>query len=323
MKSRVLFLIALAVSCLDISAQNLVPNGSFEEGSECPMFLDDLHNRCDHWYKSIQVPGVPMNENPSPDWYHACSEVEFLTPPELVTGYQFPNEGEGFAALFNYDIVNDNNRELMGIELNESLVIGEVYYLSFNLSTEYNALNNGIATDKFGFKLTTYQTFSSTDQAVDNISNGYIDEIHTDTLGWTEYNFEFLADSNYRYLHFGVFFTDDQLQTMNFGNPNIARYSYVFIDNVILSSEPLSTDIDISSSSFKIYPNPFTDVLKINSENPLRHITFYTAYGSQIKSVAVSNEEVAVNMGNLPKGLYIIQIVLKNGKVSYQTIVKS
>jgi hypothetical protein len=322
MKSRVLFLLALLAGSVDVLAQNLVPNGSFEEGSECPMFFDDLHFRCNNWYKSIQVPGVPMNENPSPDWYHECSDINDLTPPNTVYGYQEASDGDGFAGLINFDLINPNIREIMGIQLSESLQVGEVYFLTIKLATEFNALNSGIATNNFGFKLTTDPIFSTSSQAVNNFAHGFINEVVTDTSGWVEHSFQFIADSSYQYIHFGVFFTDDEVAVETLGDPNIARVAYMFIDDINLSDEPLLTENRANQDLIKIYPNPCQDQLNFTINSSIDYINIFTTQGGLVKKILIRKDEPSAYIGNLSKGLYIVQIVLRNGKNIFQTFIK-
>ena len=90
--------ILLLVACafvFDIHGQNLVPNGSFEEGVVCPTFLGTLDTECANWFGSMTAAEGEVWS--TPDWYHDCSEVDFMSPPEVFLGVREPAEGIGYA----------------------------------------------------------------------------------------------------------------------------------------------------------------------------------------------------------------------------------
>ena len=93
MKSSLLFLLAVLVGSVNVSAQNLVPNGSFEEGIECPSFIGNVDAQCADWFNSISYPSPSANQI-TPEWYHACGELDVFVPPNVAFGYQDPPERE-------------------------------------------------------------------------------------------------------------------------------------------------------------------------------------------------------------------------------------
>lgn len=324
MKSRVLFLLALLAGSVNVLAQNLVPNGSFEEGSECPMFLDDLHFRCNHWYKSIQEPGVPMNENPSPDWYHACSELDELSTPNFVIGYQEPSDGGGIAAIYCFDSLNPDYREIMGVELSEPMEVGQIYSVKFKLVTEGLAITTGIGMNKIGFKLTTFPVFSSFSHAVDNDAHGYTEDLVLDTLNWTEFAFEIEADSSYSYIHFGSFFENSEIDTLVFGL-NFTRGAYYFFDEISVIQESLSYQSEQSEQLVKIFPNPASTWINITlAENNLKSFKLLEIIdlNGVVHEVFKPPFHSIYPIDKLAKGLYLVNIVFDDGTSTQNKMIK-
>jgi hypothetical protein len=87
-----------------------------------------------------------------------------------------------------------------------------------------------------------------------------------------------------------------------------------------LSPEALATNA-VSQNVFNIYPNPVSNVLKINNINnlPIDEIRIIDLSGKQIVSQKVNPEEV--NLENISNGLYIIEI--QSGQQKYiQKLIK-
>jgi hypothetical protein len=73
------------------------------------------------------------------------------------------------------------------------------------------------------------------------------------------------------------------------------------------------------SLRFKIYPNPFTAILNVSGvSNPTRYKIF-SVEGKMIKDEPL--ETAQINLGELPKGLYILQL-FADGKMETQKIIK-
>ena len=314
MKSTTLLLFFIGALTTGVFPQdNLVPNGGFEEVIECPQFLDDLHFRCAYWYKGIQTPGVPMNENPTPDWFHGCSEFEYLTPPLTNSCFQEPFEGQGYAALVSYAVNTPEAREVISVPLLEPLEIGSTYYGSFRCVAEGSRIGMGIGTNGIGALFTTFELFENTEEIFDYAPQGEIGYILSDTVAWNEVSFEFVADSNYQYLHIGCFLPDSLIDTLHVGD-NFPLLAYIQIDDVKVSNQPLSDGLDHTSAKLGIYPNPCTTELNLKNENgtPYQRVVIYTSTGERIR--VVHQLDKPINVRDLSKGIYFLQVIDKVGK---------
>ena len=85
------------------------------------------------------------------------------------------------------------------------------------------------------------------------------------------------------------------------------------------SENPLSVDIEILDNSLKIYPNPLTNILTIESKNiSISKVEIYTILGKKIKEVTSNLNHIATDY--LPNGLYLIKIYSEKGMVMKKTI---
>ena len=64
---------------------------------------------------------------------------------------------------------------------------------------------------------------------------------------------------------------------------------------------------EIDNQQFAIYPNPATDVLRINNLSDNQHVTIYSIDGKMVKKFTMS-AEAEINISDLQPGLYIIGV---------------
>lgn len=77
---------------------------------------------------------------------------------------------------------------------------------------------------------------------------------------------------------------------------------------------------DVNKSDLSVYPNPFTDVLKISDVKGVKSVSVNDISGREVKSLAPSAE---LNLSNLKAGLYIVNLKMEDGSVkSFKTIKK-
>ncbi|WP_379968893.1 GEVED domain-containing protein [Epilithonimonas sp. UC225_85] len=77
---------------------------------------------------------------------------------------------------------------------------------------------------------------------------------------------------------------------------------------------------DVNKNSISVYPNPFTDVLKISDVKGVKSVSVNDISGRQVKTLAPSAE---LNLSNLKTGLYIVNLQMEDGSVkSFKAIKK-
>ena len=88
---------------------------------------------------------------------------------------------------------------------------------------------------------------------------------------------------------------------------NVAEFVYTI--NSSIDNDMITLDNEII-----IYPIPAKDILNIMiSDNNIENITIYTLNGMITKSVDTNTNNIAINIEDLNKGVYIINITTKNG----------
>ena len=94
-----------------------------------------------------------------------------------------------------------------------------------------------------------------------------------------------------------------------FRHHNVTDMDYISIDDVKVVAETLSTnDLTASKSSLSLFPNPATDVVKVNLGDNFNtskvQITLTNLSGKQVSKVAYDAN--GIDVSNLPAGLYLV-----------------
>lgn len=320
MNGKILFLLSFSLIGLELYAQNLVPNGGFEEYSECPMFLGELDSKCDFWYGSIVTPGIPMDENPSPDWYHSCGLQEGMVPPDVGLGYQLPLMGDGIAGFIVYRGNNTGYREYIGSTLTQALVPNAQYSVRFNIVCDGN-LGNRIAVSQLGYRFTTFPTFNSIDEAANSFAHGSIEQIISDTLEWFEFESVFTADSAYQFVHFGLFYPESSIDTIQIEG-SMGINSYYFLDKISVEQISVNTTQNTGNLEFRIFPNPAFNYFEVDSSTELIYhsIEVFDFHGRLVEQFRSTKSKY--NIDELKSGVYMVKFRTREGKTISKRLVK-
>ena len=70
---------------------------------------------------------------------------------------------------------------------------------------------------------------------------------------------------------------------------------------------------EIDANTFKIYPNPATDIIKIESQvrNAFENVSIYDINGRKVLQTIVSNDNF-IDVSELERGSYILELTSKN-----------
>jgi hypothetical protein len=77
---------------------------------------------------------------------------------------------------------------------------------------------------------------------------------------------------------------------------------------------------EMSSSAYKVYPNPVKDVLTIKGEN-MSQVKIYNSLGQIVKSIETNDDIVEVNVENFQNGMYFINIINKDGRMLSRKVI--
>ncbi|MBP9160299.1 MAG: T9SS type A sorting domain-containing protein [Flavobacteriales bacterium] len=298
-------------------AQNLVPNGSFEEADSC-----------------ISGLGFVADDRGPLNWFSAYLTPDYLQsclPPGAVNGlplnfftYQEPFDGFSCIGMGSY-ILNgvEEQREWVMVHLTEPLVVGQAYYASFYANAGFggNAQYPQIwlGSNNIGMVFTTqarpWHLVDPYPVALD-FAHVFQSEVLTDTIGWTMVSGSFIADSAYQYLMVGNFFSNALTDTVHFapqGNPwEWFPRGYTLIDKVCVSLSPLGCDlqqgvVSATREANVLFPNPATSEIWIKEAQGASAV-FRDALGRVIWQVGVTSNNYVVNVSGWARGAYVLDL---------------
>jgi hypothetical protein len=208
------------------AAQNLVLNPGFEELDVCPSQIGQFYSL---------TPGWQILRG-SPDTYNTCCDMCSADVPRNFLGYQEAYEGDGYAG-----VITASGREYIQTELSSPLIPGVLTYVSMQVSpggwatigmTTPQYLSSGI-----GLRLSVEEVpFMPTggEPTFYDTAVVFMPEVLSDTSAWRELSVSFYADSAYRYLQIGNFFSEMNTIT-EFITSDGSPGAYAYVDAVCVS----------------------------------------------------------------------------------------
>lgn len=300
-----------------VSAQNLVPNGSFEEYYSCPITVDKVDSIV-NWYRVLN----------SPDYFNTCAPNS-VSIPDNVLGSQFPYEGNAYTGVYTYHSYSVQYREVIGAKLLNKLIVGNTYHVSMRVSrgNETEWINCDRATNKLGIRFTTTKipnfivTGRYDTSYITNFAQLYTDSIITDTLNWVLLHWNYVPDSAYAYIYIGNFFKDNMTNTVVINSLVKPGNAYYYIDSVNINcvgKHCFADDVpDISKSSERIFYQQDSKSLSIESGNENSAIlSIFNLQGQLLLHKDISGIN-RVSLSELSSGIYIVRI-----KTEHTSLVK-
>ena len=95
-----------------------------------------------------------------------------------------------------------------------------------------------------------------------------------------------------------------------------------FVYNLKIRCSSLATTEIEKLGETKIYPNPFRDILTIESIYNIKAVEIYNMAGLKVNSKEMNTKTAQLNLSNLPVGVYILKAIDEKGKVFSQKIIK-
>lgn len=290
-------LLLFLVLCFAINASgqtNLVPNGSFEQHSQCPDNNSYVHYATGWW-------GV----NNTPDYFNACDT--FFPPlsfgvPNNLAGSQMPFDGNAYVGIILYDLFGPNYREVIGCQLADSLVIGSSYSLSLRISRAGGEGFNWAA-NKMGMRFSNIYYTSNNTIPIDNGASVYEDTVLGDSTNWVLLKWHFTPSASMKYLYLGNFFDDANTDTINYEPQQ--GHAYYYIDSVEVRCESGCFEGITVNSPHKpciIYDPQENTLTATCATEPLGKLQLFDATGRLIKQQTANSK---LNANDLPPGYYI------------------
>jgi len=313
-----LMLVSVKVSL----AQNLVPNPSFEDYSDCPSDLDQVF-KCVDWF----------SRGGTSDYFNACCSCASPTPPiysanvpENVVGFQEPASGQGYCGVVCYTNIEEY-REYIGCRLKDSLEVGVKYYASIRVSL---ADTSYWASDKIGMKFRTAMPiiWPTAGYLSNNQASVQPDSIISNDNDWTSVSGSFVADSAYNYLLIGNFFTDSMV-SLQVNNPFGFLTSYYYIDDVCVSTDSLTcADFHLSTNhqsvqlTLSIYPTITHQAVNITFPQGSSTFNIFNAIGQSVYNSSVTSLHQTVDVSHFSEGIYFVRVQTHQGVQTAKFVVQ-
>ena len=204
-----------------ITAQNLVPNPSFENYIACPTGsgqIDSLQN----WF-------VPVNHGGTPDYYNSC-DTGSLGVPHNFTGYQFASSGNGYIGLINYaTLINIDYREYIQVRLTTPLIANKTYRVSFKCClAEYSQY----ATNDIDICFTNSPISGSGNYSIISMTPQLTSTpMINDTSIWINVSQQFTASGGEEYLTIGNFKNNLSTNIINANSNPTSNLNYTYLDD--------------------------------------------------------------------------------------------
>ncbi len=321
LKSIPTFLIALIFTA-QLSAQNLIPNPSFENVTET---FCGIMNTSD-FTTTIMDWNSPTDGTPDVYFTNVATSCYNFQPfsqydgPIGLKGNQTPNSGTAMLGAGLFSIDGLNQREYVQTQLSEPMVIGHAYEINYYVSladfTEFQIEEIGIHFSTNQLSGNGSAPLSVSPQIVSDIDLGNFDD-------WVLVTANFTADDNYEFMTIGNFNTDNN--TNLFANPNASGEpgtygAYYFFDDFSVLDLDATAILDFNESGFKMYPNPVEDVLRLENTNAAEAgtIRIYNQIGQLLVTQQITSkiqQEISVSI--FPSGTYTI--ILENDTDLYTT----
>ncbi|HRD53860.1 MAG TPA: T9SS type A sorting domain-containing protein [Flavobacteriales bacterium] len=293
-------------------AQNLVPNHSFEEFTDCL--------EVNTAYTVETGPLGWFSAGGTGDYYLSCLPYgAFNGVPLSSWAFQYPQDGECYVGLVTY-IQSTGVREYFMIQLAQPLVPGQVYYASFYANAAWNGSNaypqHYLASSHVGMKYTTQpRPWVNGDSwpTGDNEAHVYHPWVIADTVGWTLVNGSFVADSAYQYLMIGNHFDNASTDTLHFATFAWTPRAYTLIDNVCVSPNPKGCPSALGVTepgmdTVVLFPNPAHAEIALSGVPLGSNINIHDALGRLVWREENMGGDWRKNVLAWARGTYVLRL---------------
>lgn len=318
MKNIVCTLIFTSILLNYAGAQNKVLNPSFETGTD-PNWLSML-SLCDFWYNPVSS---------TPDYYKGNDP--YAGVPNNNFGFNIPAQhGNAYAGIITFSTRTSPcspsqyiYREYVMGELNDTLIQGQMYDVSFWVRNSNNNFDNTINQYHTPIGVAFSDTMVNVvTPGLCNVPNLLIPTVfHTNNAviadsAWIELTFSFTAYGNEKYIVIGNFLSNtcDVVPPAPFDSINTR--AYYFIDNVSVRDKKSSSMIENNQNAFNVFPNPAQDLIVF--ENLNKHISttmlieITDIQGQLISKEIMTGNRHYIQCGDWSHGFYSYKITGDN-----------
>lgn len=302
-----------ALFSYNVPAQNLVPNGSFEDYYSCPI-SNGQADTCVGWFGMGGV-GDPLPG--TPDYFNACAPY-VANVPDNFAGYQSAFKGNAYMGLYTYHWPTFW-REIIGANLIDTLIIGNSYNASMRVSRGNHTFqaNNSAASNRMGIRFSNVPFSKDNPPPIDNFAHLHEDSIITDTSNWVLLYWHFVADSEYSHVYIGNFFDDENTDIITYGPYPADAYYFIDSVNIECVSENCMTGIENIDNDQLIQ---FDGINRIKFEQD-GHLLIYALTGQEVLNRNINSGNVLNT--DVPTGIYILLFSNEENSISQKIFLYS
>ncbi len=300
------------------SAQNLVPNPSFEDTLSCPKRPDGTFPAnpftCQNWYNPCQYS--------SPDYFNACAPHTITSNRNVpnnypILGWQYAHTGVAYIGIESYDSGNTPFMEFVQTQLLDTLVSQHKYCVEFyiNLINHPQAASNnmGIYFSELPIQYQYPWDYFGLGPQINDTN------IVTDTVNWVRITGEFFATGGEQYISIGNFYPDTSTDTLHFQNhPPYGAYYY--IDDVSVwdcTGSGIGISEIVDQNGIGVYPNPNEGIFEVKSTKyKMKRVEVYNVMGEIIRiyELGIRNEStIKIDISNESSGIYFVAVETEKG----------
>ena len=319
-------LLLLTFSIKIVLAQNLVPNGSFENYTNCPNSIDQIYY-ASSWFQPNKFPGgFSVNQSSSSDFYNSCSNLTSnVSVPNNFIGFQNANTGNGYIGLQYYSTYISGNgfREYAEVKLSQALLHDKKYNLKYYVSMANSSR----------FSITKFDAHFSIDSLLDSASFDFltipvipqiqINNRIDDTLSWIEVTGSYIANGGEQFLTIGNFHDGafcDTIRTQISPNFNCC-FAYYYIDDVSLVEDSTNGMEELAQIEVSVIPIPAKSNIQLSSQQVFKEITVIDMRGKMVLQQKPFKMTTVIDISHWDDGVYFVKCKLKNDQVVHKKIV--
>jgi hypothetical protein len=334
MKKKIKYVFLMLCFCLfyrDGTAQNLVPNPSFEQYISCPITIEDSTINYLSYWQPVYIYSVFGN---TPDYYNICvpSSIYYNSVPINSFGNQMPRTGNGYAGLYVFGrgpipFFEDSlplGREYMEIRLKYKLKPQKKYYVEMYVSladeAEYAISTMGVFFSDTA--LSSSRNYISRECQVQNNKSNLL----SNKENWVLVADSFVAIGGEEYLTIGNFVHDSVCDSLNLNTGYINAVAYYYIDDVLVvdvdSLEFLTADIktpreEMLTPKVQVFPNHIQEYVSIKVTNAqLNGVELFITdlLGRTIAKQTLLQELTSFSTQDWSNGMYVWSLV-EDGRI--------
>ncbi len=298
------FIIINLLQYLTGTAQNLVPNWSFETIDTC-----NFNNA--NCTSGVDVGSVLPWEGYSADLYNVCSIQPDCGVPFNFPGFQVAHTGNGYVGEYFYDLSSTNYREYIQVALDSVMKNNHKYCCTFYVSLS-NVLAVGI--DHIGMYISTTHTSMPTTGILNYIPQIIDANIVIDTTNWTLISGEYIANGGEQYIVIGNFNSAATTDTLSLHG---SFDSYYYIDDVSVwdcTGSGLGITEASESLDLKISPNPTSGIFTVNTSGiKMKEVKVMNILGEVVFRTTAANPQITIDMSNEANGIYFVEVRTEKG----------